>query len=323
MSPFKALGIIRTRLSSLTDEELILMDPMFDTHVSRYPLLSENYQEMFNTGYSHGLAAQELDAVLGRLQQGDLIATADNGGTIYYGLTAKGGPLWEAERRPAWESFCTASEDGRGPNGLCSLKIVAFSREVGAQYLCAARECGLYPLLDLTRVAWTVASDLPIYWTGQPSTLVAPTSEDITGDILPGNGAVTYALNPVGNRTSRSSTLMSLPSATYSYDVNDRLTTDGYDANGNTVTRDGATYTYDCAGRLKSKNGSEVTVVYDGDGARVAKTAGGVTTQYLVDDLNPSGYAQVLEEVVGGVVQRVYTTAACSSARAATWAAAS
>jgi len=48
-------------------------------------------------------------------------------------------------------------------------------------------------------------------------------------------------------------------------------------------------------------------VVYDGDGNRVARTSGGVTTTYLVDTENPTGLAQVLEELVGGAVQRVYT----------------
>ena len=48
-------------------------------------------------------------------------------------------------------------------------------------------------------------------------------------------------------------------------------------------------------------------MVYDGDGNRAAKTMGGVTTRYLVDDLNPTGYAQVVEEVVGGTAQRTYT----------------
>ena len=54
-------------------------------------------------------------------------------------------------------------------------------------------------------------------------------------------------------------------------------------------------------------NGGSVVIVYDGDGNRVAKTVGGVTTRYLVDDRNPTGYAQVLEEVAGGIVQRLYT----------------
>jgi RHS repeat-associated protein len=54
-------------------------------------------------------------------------------------------------------------------------------------------------------------------------------------------------------------------------------------------------------------NGGAVTLVYDGDGNRVSKTVGGVTTKYLVDDLNPTGYAQVVEELVGGAVTRQYT----------------
>lgn len=44
--------------------------------------------------------------------------------------------------------------------------------------------------------------------------------------------------------------------------------------------------------------------VYDGDGNRVAETAVGVTTKYLVDTLNPTGYSQVLDELVGGSVTK-------------------
>jgi len=39
----------------------------------------------------------------------------------------------------------------------------------------------------------------------------------------------------------------------------------------------------------------------------VKKVSGGVTTQYLVDDLNPTGLPQVMDEVVkSGVAQRTY-----------------
>ena len=37
-------------------------------------------------------------------------------------------------------------------------------------------------------------------------------------------------------------------------------------------------------------NGGQVALRYDGLGQLVAKTSGGVTTQYLVDDLSPTGY---------------------------------
>jgi RHS repeat-associated protein len=58
--------------------------------------------------------------------------------------------------------------------------------------------------------------------------------------------------------------------------------------------------------RLTNFDAGAATFVYDGDGNRVAKTSGGVTTQYLVDDANPTGLAQVAEEVVNGAVTRRY-----------------
>jgi RHS repeat-associated protein len=54
-------------------------------------------------------------------------------------------------------------------------------------------------------------------------------------------------------------------------------------------------------------NPGALTFTYDGDGNRVAKTVGFATTKFLVDDLNPTGYAQVIEEVTGSSVQRTYT----------------
>jgi RHS repeat-associated protein len=109
----------------------------------------------------------------------------------------------------------------------------------------------------------------------------------------------------VGNRLTRTSTVAGVPAQTFSFDANDRLATDTYDSNGNTLTSGLATYTYDFADRLLT--GPGVTNVYDGDGNRVARTAGGVNTRFLIDDLTPTGYAQVAEEVVSGAVTRRYT----------------
>jgi RHS repeat-associated protein len=134
------------------------------------------------------------------------------------------------------------------------------------------------------------------------------TSETITGDPsgASGNGALTYSLDPFGNRQSLASTLAALGAQTFSCDPNDQLTSDGYDLNGNTTSSSAHTYGYDFENRLISRDGGAVSLVYDGDGNRVAKTAGGVTTQYLVDALNPTGYLQVMEETSGGTVQVRY-----------------
>jgi YD repeat-containing protein len=65
------------------------------------------------------------------------------------------------------------------------------------------------------------------------------------------------------------------------------------------------TYGYDFEERMTSAG--DVTMVYDGDGNRVSRTSGGVTTRFLVDDLTPTGYAQVAEELVSGAITVRYT----------------
>ena len=50
-----------------------------------------------------------------------------------------------------------------------------------------------------------------------------------------------------------------------------------------------------------------LAVVYDGDGNRVSETVGGVTTNYLVDTVNPTGCAQVVDELQSGTVTRSYS----------------
>ncbi|QQS46550.1 MAG: hypothetical protein IPM66_22055 [Acidobacteriota bacterium] len=137
------------------------------------------------------------------------------------------------------------------------------------------------------------------------------TSETISGDPTPTiNGTISYTYDPVGNRLMRNSNVAGVPATTSTYDVNDRLGTDVYDANGNTTGSAGSNYQYDFENRLIAVNvgtSDEVRIVYDGDGNRVAKTLRGVTTKYLVDTNNLTGYAQVVEELQGGNVVQQYT----------------
>jgi len=124
----------------------------------------------------------------------------------------------------------------------------------------------------------------------------------LTNESVGSLGAMAYAYDPVGNRTNRLSSGSQmpslLPSASYSYGTNDWLTTDTYDPNGNTIVSSGTNFHYDVMNHITNAivNGSAILMTYDGDGNRVSKMVGGVTTYYLVDDANPSGYSQVLEE---------------------------
>jgi RHS repeat-associated protein len=133
------------------------------------------------------------------------------------------------------------------------------------------------------------------------------TSESIANDSHGMNGTVSYSYDPVGNRLNRSSSIVPVPSQSSTYDTNDRLTSDSYDNNGNTTSASGNSYAYDFENHLTSLNGGSVAYIYDGDGNRVAKTVAGVTTNYLVDTNNPSGYAQTVDELQGAAVTRSYT----------------
>src|SRR5262249_21333977 len=91
-------------------------------------------------------------------------------------------------------------------------------------------------------------------------------SETISGDpVSANNGSLTYVLDAEGNRQVRSSTLAALAAQSFTFDANDRLASDAYDNNGNTLVSAGNTYTYDFEDRLTSVNNGAVMMIYDGD----------------------------------------------------------
>jgi RHS repeat-associated protein len=175
-------------------------------------------------------------------------------------------------------------------------------------------------------------------------------SETLVLDTAPANtmpnvihGPISYGYDLVGNRRSRnadglSDVVTGLRSVNYLFDNNDRLKetrtgtifgsgmllkAEAYDANGNTTdglvhgtgiqTSTSSPDKYDFEDRLIDRGGGQVKIVYDGDGHRVKKIRGNETFIYVVDDRNPTGYAQVLEELyspnqtTAPIVNRSYT----------------
>jgi RHS repeat-associated protein len=148
-------------------------------------------------------------------------------------------------------------------------------------------------------------------------------TETVTGSIQDGkNGTVTYGYDNVGNRQTRSSSLPGVTNQALGYDANDRLNGDQYDNNGNTKSAPVSQPTtlnsqqvlgtddYDSENRLTQRtgtNGSAVRLVYDGDGNRICEIVNGQIKSYLIDHRNPTGYAQVVEEIVNSVVNHTYT----------------
>jgi len=108
---------------------------------------------------------------------------------------------------------------------------------------------------------------------------------------------------------SLTASLPDIPSGSFNFNADDELSSESYNQNGNVTASGGKTFSYDSQNELvaMASSGTAVSVVYDAFGNRVAKTVNGVTTQYLVDDLNPTGYPQAFDELSGGVVTRTYT----------------
>lgn len=131
------------------------------------------------------------------------------------------------------------------------------------------------------------------------------TTETISADPAGINGSVGYTFDKVGNRLTRTSTIPGLPDQLFTYDDNDRADGTTWDANGAATVLDSITNRYDFEDHLLARG--NITLTYDGDGMRASKTVGGVTTQYLTNELSPTGYVEVVEEIVDGALSRVYT----------------
>ncbi len=117
------------------------------------------------------------------------------------------------------------------------------------------------------------------------------------------SGTLAYIYDLVGNRTNRTGSLGSLGTVTNGFNVTDWLAVDTYDNNGNTLTgANGSgvatTCVYDGENHLVSLTSGSVvnTLTYNADGNRATKLRSGVTTWWLWDDRNPTGYPQVVLE---------------------------
>jgi RHS repeat-associated protein len=119
------------------------------------------------------------------------------------------------------------------------------------------------------------------------------------------NGTIAYQYDAVGNRMQLTSTVAAIASGLMNYDANDRAATLPFDDNGNQLNSGSGNNLFDFENHLV-KSGA-ITLMYDGDGNRVAKTVVGSTTNYLVDSNNLTGYAQVLDELQNDAVTRTYS----------------
>ena len=99
------------------------------------------------------------------------------------------------------------------------------------------------------------------------------TSESVAGVADSGqNGTVSYLLDKVGNRETRTSSIASVGSQLFTFNPRDQFNADTYDANGNTTVSAGVsgtvtdTWDYDAFGNVVNRTGStENAYLYRGE----------------------------------------------------------
>ncbi|MCA9166038.1 MAG: hypothetical protein KDB23_00145 [Planctomycetales bacterium] len=118
----------RTFETTLTDDELLLFDVMFDGNSSFRSLRRETFETRW-MWHPHNLTDAQLQETLASLVESGLLSIERHDGREYFQLTPDGGNKWEAERLPDWHRYAT-ERYGETPSGRSVVTIVATSPEI-------------------------------------------------------------------------------------------------------------------------------------------------------------------------------------------------
>jgi hypothetical protein len=100
----------RTHATSLTDDELILLDCLFGCGAPAQFLRREGFEDMWNFA-SHSLNDDDLRKTIKRFVSCEFLEVRKHADGSFLCMTARGGREWEAERLPVWHRF---AGDGGG-----------------------------------------------------------------------------------------------------------------------------------------------------------------------------------------------------------------
>ena len=157
----------RTKETNLSEEELLILDVLFDATDMFESLTRENYASWHNLPYSHHLETSILRDLISRLVDHGILRTHPSGfeDRIFYGLTKLGGELWEAERVPNWERYSTdySTED---ETGHWKLSVESPSTATAQAFMDCANHCRLYAFKQDEIRTITLTEEKPsiIYW---------------------------------------------------------------------------------------------------------------------------------------------------------------
>ena len=142
----------RNNNTSLSDDELIIFDVLFDTFAPiNFLKCGDDFELMFNHP-SHSLDVNRLKDTIERFVKNNLmrfklnVFPKDDQIVTFIGLTEKGGDLWEKERLPIWDKFI--SDSSYDYKGFWELSVSSPSLETAKKFIKIAQECKLYELMN-------------------------------------------------------------------------------------------------------------------------------------------------------------------------------
>jgi hypothetical protein len=148
-----SLAIHRTGTTSLSHEELLVLDEMFDSYVSEY-VLGQLFTRIAEKNNSKD---DKLRSVLARLISCGLIELQESSDEKYFSMTNKGGELWTMERCPIWDRYCIERYAG-SVQSRTIMSVRAVSEEIRDDFL------RLWPLQPTRTRTYTFTDDGLIYW---------------------------------------------------------------------------------------------------------------------------------------------------------------
>lgn len=167
----------RTDVTELTDNELIIMDALFDRPRPMWHLQDEYFCEEVNfpAEHAHTLDVYELMDVVGRFIARDWLTREKRGKEIWHGLTPAGGELWEIERRPDWDRYVRTSSWSEPTASIPQwiAEVVSPSVEIAVAFWKCDRD------VKVEKAALTILEDYPlVYWKKFPAVyqIIAPYS---------------------------------------------------------------------------------------------------------------------------------------------------
>ena len=156
----------RTKETVLSEEELLILDVLFDARDTFEALTKENYASWHNLPYSHNLETDVLRDLMNKLVENNIIShhTSDFDSKVFYGLTEAGGKLWEVERVPNWEKYC--ADHSADETGQWILSVESPSIVTAQAFMDCANHCGLYGFKQDEIRTTTLIEEQPsiIYW---------------------------------------------------------------------------------------------------------------------------------------------------------------